>query len=60
VDARPACLFFLLVTTTVTQHLQILARISRLVRDARLRQSLLTAETPDRVLRIVRQAEDAG
>src|SRR2546427_9630998 len=31
IDAQPARRFFLLVTPTVTQHLQILARISRLV-----------------------------
>src|SRR5947208_12667005 len=44
IDAQPARLFFLLVTTTVTQHLQILARISRLVRDQKLRHSLFTAD----------------
>lgn len=59
IDAQPARLFFLLVTTTVTQHLQILARISRLVRDARLRQNLLLADKPERVLTLVREAEAA-
>src|SRR5437773_9857462 len=46
IDAQPAKLFFLLVTTTVTQHLQILARISRLVRDPKLRQNLTTSNKP--------------
>src|ERR1043165_3587090 len=41
IDAQPAQLFFLLVTTTVTQHLALLARTSRLVRDPKMRQSLL-------------------
>jgi mannitol/fructose-specific phosphotransferase system IIA component (Ntr-type) len=50
-------LFFLLVTTTVTEHLQVLARISRLVRDARLRQDLLTADRPETVLKLIRGAE---
>jgi mannitol/fructose-specific phosphotransferase system IIA component (Ntr-type) len=56
-DHRPVRLFFLLVTTSVTQHLQVLARVSRLLRDASLRQRLLTAEQPDRVISIIRQAE---
>src|SRR5881409_2860039 len=49
IDAQPAKLFFLLVTTTVTQHLQILARISRLVRDPKLRQNLTTSNKPEKV-----------
>src|SRR5207247_11335606 len=40
IDAQPARLFFLLVTTTVVQHLAILARISRLLHDRALRQNL--------------------
>src|SRR5512139_3847519 len=42
IDNIPARLFFLLVAPTVTQHLAILARLSRLLRDPRLRQKLLT------------------
>ena len=57
IDNRPVNLFFLLVTTTVTEHLQVLARISRLVRDARLRQDLLTADRPETVLKVIRDAE---
>src|SRR3989442_11405903 len=44
IDAQPARLFFLLVTTTVTQHLQILARISRLLHDRALRQNLTNVD----------------
>src|SRR5213596_729986 len=57
IDAQPAKLFFLLVTTTVTQHLQILARISRLVRDPKLRQNLTTSNKPEKVLALIREAE---
>ena len=57
IDSQPAKLFFLLVTTTVTQHLQILARISRLVRDPKLRQNLTTSNKPEKVLALIREAE---
>src|ERR1041385_2202540 len=38
IDGAPAKLFFLLVAPTVTQHLAVLARISRLLREPKLRQ----------------------
>lgn len=57
VDGVPARLFFLLVAPTVSQHLQVLARLSRLLRDLAVRQSLLTAERPERVQTILRDAE---
>jgi len=57
IDAIPARLFFLLIAPTVTQHLAILARLSRLLRDPKLRQSLLTAETSERVIGLLRDAE---
>jgi mannitol/fructose-specific phosphotransferase system IIA component (Ntr-type) len=57
IDAVPARLFFLLIAPTVTQHLAILARLSRLLRDPRLRQNLLTAETPEKVIALIRDAE---
>jgi mannitol/fructose-specific phosphotransferase system IIA component (Ntr-type) len=56
-DNQPARLFFLLIPPTVTQHLAVLARISRLLRDAKLRQSLLTAETPQKVIALIQEAE---
>ena len=57
IDAQPAQLFFLLVTTTVTQHLALLARTSRLVRDPKMRQHLLTAERPEKIIALIREAE---
>ena len=57
VDGAPAKLFFLLVAPTVTQHLAVLARVSRLLRDARLRQHLLTVDKADRAIALIREAE---
>ncbi len=57
IDTQPAKLFFLLVTATVAQHLGVLARISRLVRDPRLRQNLVTADRAEKVLALIREAE---
>jgi mannitol/fructose-specific phosphotransferase system IIA component (Ntr-type) len=56
-DAVPARLFFLLIAPTVTQHLAVLARISRLLRDPRLRQSLLTVDRADKVIPLIRETE---
>jgi mannitol/fructose-specific phosphotransferase system IIA component (Ntr-type) len=57
IDSVPARLFFLLVAPTVTQHLAILARLSRLLRDPKLRQSLLAADKPEKVIALIRDAE---
>jgi nitrogen PTS system EIIA component len=57
VDGIPARLFFLLVAPTVSQHLQVLARLSRILRDPTVRQGLLTAERPERVQTVMRDAE---
>jgi mannitol/fructose-specific phosphotransferase system IIA component (Ntr-type) len=56
-DSIPARLFFLLIAPTVTQHLGILARLSRLLRDPRLRQVLLTADQPEKVIQAVKESE---
>lgn len=57
IDDVPARLFFLLIAPTVTQHLAMLARLSRLLRDPKVRQNLLSADRPEKVLAIVREAE---
>jgi nitrogen PTS system EIIA component len=57
IDGVPARLFFLLVAPTVTQHLAILARVGRLIRDRRVRQSLLSADKPEKVIALIREAE---
>ena len=58
IDGEPTRLFFLLVAPTVTTHLGILARISRILHDSRIRQDLLLAETGERVLQLIRSAEE--
>jgi mannitol/fructose-specific phosphotransferase system IIA component (Ntr-type) len=57
IDNVPARLFFLLIAPTVTQHLGILARISRVLRDPKLRQALLTVDTPAAVIALFREVE---
>jgi nitrogen PTS system EIIA component len=57
IDGVPARLFFLLIAPTVTQHLGILARISRLLRDPQLRHNLLAADKAEMVLATIRDAE---
>jgi mannitol/fructose-specific phosphotransferase system IIA component (Ntr-type) len=56
-DGVPARLFFLLIAPTVPQHLAVLARISRLLRNARLRQDLLTVADAKLVPGMIREAE---
>ncbi len=58
-DAAPAKLFFLVVAPTVTQHLAMLARLSRLLRDPRLRKGLLTADQPQQVIAVIQNAESS-
>jgi mannitol/fructose-specific phosphotransferase system IIA component (Ntr-type) len=57
IDSAPAQLFFLLVAPTVTQHLAILARLGRLLRDPKLRKRLLAADEPERVLALISETE---
>ena len=57
VDGNPARLFFLIVATNVSQHLQILARLSRILRAPRIRENLLNAERPEKVIGLLQEAE---
>jgi len=57
IDSVPARLFFLLIAPTVTQHLGILARLVRLLRDPKLRQGLLAAKTPEKVIELIQGSE---
>jgi mannitol/fructose-specific phosphotransferase system IIA component (Ntr-type) len=58
IDGAPAQLFFLLVAPTVTQHLAMLARISRLLRNPKLRKALLAAQQPEEICVLIREAEE--
>ncbi|HLX71035.1 MAG TPA: PTS sugar transporter subunit IIA [Verrucomicrobiae bacterium] len=57
IDGELSKLFFLLVAPTVTEHLSILARLSRVLRDPKVRHELLAVNTPDKVLAVIREAE---
>ena len=57
IDRVPARLFFLLVAPTVTQHLAILARLTRLFRDPKLGRNLLAADKPEKVVALIRERE---
>ncbi len=59
-DGRPAHLFFLILAPeqSAGMHLKALARISRLLKDARFRQSLLDARDADDLRRILREEDD--
>lgn len=57
IDGVPARLFFLLIAPTVTQHLAMLARLSRILRNPKLRKALLVAENPAKVVELIREAE---
>jgi mannitol/fructose-specific phosphotransferase system IIA component (Ntr-type) len=57
IDGAPSKLFFLLVAPTVTEHLAVLARLSRLLREPKLRHDLLAAEDSKKALALIRDAE---
>ena len=56
IDGKPAQLFFLLAAPTVTDHLAVLARISRVLLDGKLRQSLLTVQSEDKAAVLLKEA----
>jgi len=56
IDGQPTRLFFLLVApeNNSNEHLHLLSRIARLMREASTRQSLLDAPTPQAALDLIR------
>ncbi len=56
-DGKPVRHFFLLCAPTVQQHLQLLARLARMVRVPEFRDQLLAAQTPEDVLALVQRSE---
>jgi len=61
IDGQPTRLYFLLVApeTGGNEHLHLLSRIARLMRDAGTRQRLLDAATPEAALELIRSHEAA-
>ena len=60
VDNQPVNLIFLLVGPKHQEyaHLRLLSHLSRLLRDAGFRRTLLEADTPEEILQILRRVED--
>jgi mannitol/fructose-specific phosphotransferase system IIA component (Ntr-type) len=58
IDGAPSKLFFLLVAPTVTEHLSMLARLSRLLRDPKVRQELLAVDNAKKALMVIKGAEE--
>ena len=58
-DGTPTHLFFLLVAPegSTSEHLSALARVSRLVKDAALRERLMRVETPEEVVSLIEEKE---
>ena len=56
-DQQPTRLFFLLCADGVKPHLQMLSRLSRLLRSLSLREQLIRAPTHDDVLTAIRNEE---
>ncbi len=56
-DGKPVRHFFLLCAPNVRQHLQLLARLARLVNNAKFRSQLTAAKQPEQVIALIREAE---
>ena len=59
-DSKPVHLFFLLMApeNSSGQHLKVLARISRLLKDNILRKNLMEAESPDKLFNLLVEKDD--
>ena len=60
-DGQPTHLFVLLVSpeSATNQHVKLLANISRLLKEERVRRSLSAAESPEAFMEALRSAESA-
>lgn len=56
-DGKPVQHFFLLCAPNVREHLQLLARLARLVKQPGFRAKLLDAQQPEQVVAVIRAAE---
>ena len=59
-DGKPVHLFFLLMApeNSAGQHLKVLAKISRMLKDAGFRKNLLEAKTHDDLVRLISEKDD--
>jgi nitrogen PTS system EIIA component len=60
-DGRPTYIFFLLVTpeSSTGDHLKLLARISRILKDEPFKERLMAARTADEVIDAIRVQDDS-
>ena len=56
-DNKPVQFFFLLASPNLTDHLTMLARLSRVMRDQQLRTGLMVTSRAEEVVRLVAEAE---
>ena len=56
-DNKPVRIFFLLASPNLTDHLTMLARLSRVLRDQTLRNGLLSASRPEEIVAFIADAE---
>lgn len=57
-DGEPVELFFLLIAPNISEHLKLLSRLTRLLRQEPLRQALLAADHPEQVVALLGEAEE--
>jgi mannitol/fructose-specific phosphotransferase system IIA component (Ntr-type) len=56
-DTKPVHLLFLIASPNLTDHLAMLSRLSRVLRDAKLRAALLSVKNAQEVVRSMEEAE---
>ena len=59
IDEEPVKIFFIFLSPLDgnQEYLKILARISRLIREDKFRSSLLSAQTPEKIMEIINNEE---
>jgi PTS system nitrogen regulatory IIA component len=60
-DGKPVHIFFLLMApeNTTGQHLKVLAKISRMLKDSKFRENLMEARTKDDLCQMIAERDDA-
>ena len=56
-DSKPVKLFFMLVAPSLTEHLHLLSRMSRILRNPKTREDLLQSKTPETIINILKDAD---
>jgi PTS system fructose-specific IIC component len=56
-DTKPVQLLFMLAAPSLTEHLHLLGQMSRILRNAKIREELLRAATAEQVIEILKNGE---